>query len=72
MSFDPKKCVRIQVTSKRMVISVKYILHNHQLDMIDSSKYPGGTTISNTLKWNKRIDNILVTAKANRSSLNTT
>lgn len=40
MSFDPKKCVGIQVTSNRMVISAKYILNNHQLDMVDSSKYP--------------------------------
>lgn len=68
MSFYPVKYVGIKMTSKRIVISGKYILHNRQLDMVDSSKYLG-TTISNILKWDKHIDNI--TAKANRTSWNT-
>ena len=64
MAFHPEKCVVIQVASKRRTISADYVLHNHHLDVVDSSKYLG-VTISNNLKWDRHIDNI--TAKANRT-----
>ena len=64
MAFHPEKCVVIQVASKRRTISADYVLHNHHLDVVDSSKYLG-VTISNNLKLDRHIDNI--TAKANRT-----
>ena len=64
MAFHPEKCVVIQVASKCRTISADYVLHNHHLDVVDSSKYLG-VTISNNLKWDRHIDNI--TAKANRT-----
>ena len=64
MTFHSEKCVVIQVASKRRTISADYVLHNHHLDVVDSSKYLG-VTISNNLKWDRHIDNI--TAKANRT-----
>jgi hypothetical protein len=35
----PEKCVVIQISSKRSTIPANYTLHNHQLDVVDSSKY---------------------------------
>ena len=64
MAFHTEKCVVIQVASKRRIISADYTLHNHHLEVVDSSKYLG-ITISNTLKWDRHIDNII--AKANRT-----
>lgn len=46
-----KKIIDIQVVSKRRVISTDYVLHDHHLDIADSSKYLGvqsGTTTLTT------------------------
>ena len=64
MAFHPEKCVVIQISSKRITIPANYILHNHQLDVVDSSKYLG-VTINNNLRWDDHINNI--TARANRT-----
>jgi hypothetical protein len=60
----PEKCVVIQISSKRSTISANYTLHNHQLDVVDSSKYLG-VTINKNLRWDDHINNI--TARANRT-----
>jgi hypothetical protein len=39
MAFHQEKCVVIQISSKRSTIPANYTLHNHQLDVVDSSKY---------------------------------
>jgi hypothetical protein len=41
-----------------------YTLHNHQLDVVDSSKYLG-VTINKNLRWDDHINNI--SARANRT-----
>ena len=64
MAFHPEKCVVIQISSKRSTIPANYILHNHQLDVVDSSKYLG-VTINKNLRWDDHINNI--TARANRT-----
>jgi hypothetical protein len=64
MAFHPEKCVVIQISSKRITIPANYILHNHQLDVVDSSKYLG-VTINKNLRWDDHINNI--TARANRT-----
>ena len=61
MVFHPEKCVVLQISSKRSTISANYTLHNHQLDVVDSSKYLC-VTINKNLRWD---DNI--TARANRT-----
>jgi hypothetical protein len=64
MAFHPEKCVVIQIASKRSTIPANYTLHNHQLDVVDSSKYLG-VTINKNLRWDDHINNI--TARANRT-----
>jgi hypothetical protein len=64
MAFHPEKCVVIQILSKRSTIPANYTLHNHQLDVVDSSKYLG-VTINKNLRWDDHINNI--TARANRT-----
>jgi hypothetical protein len=64
IAFHPEKCVVIQISSKRSTISANYTLHNHQLDVVDSSKYLG-VTINKNLRWEDHINNI--TARANRT-----
>ena len=64
MAFHPEKCVVIQISSKRSTIPGNYTLHNHQLDVVDSSKYLG-FTINKNLRWDDHINNI--TARANRT-----
>ena len=66
ITFHPEKCVVIQISSKRSTISANYTLHNHQLDVVDSSKYLG-VTINKNLRWDDHINNI--TARANRTDL---
>jgi hypothetical protein len=53
MEFYPKKCqVLINITSKRNIISHKYNIHGHTLEVVDSAKYLGrnipiqGTVVS--------------------------
>ena len=64
MEFHPGKCQVIRVTRSRMPIKTKYLLHNHQLEIVPSTKYLG-VTISQDLSWNKHINN--VTSKANKT-----
>ena len=64
MAFHPENCVVIQVTTKRSTISADYTLHNHHLEVVDSSKYLG-FTINKYLKWDEHITNI--SARANRT-----
>ena len=64
MAFHPEKCVVIQISSKRSTISANYTLHNHQLDVVDSSKYLG-VTINKNLRWDDHINSI--TARVNRT-----
>ena len=49
---------------KRSTISANYTLHNHKLDVVDSSKYLG-VTVNMNLRWDVHINNI--TARANRA-----
>jgi myo-inositol-hexaphosphate 3-phosphohydrolase len=64
MDFHPEKCVVIQISSKQSTIPANYTLHNHQLEVVDSSKYLG-VTINKNLRWDDHINNI--TARANRT-----
>ena len=64
MAFHPDKCTVLSVSSKRKPIQHSYILHNHTLEAVTSSKYLGVTLQSN-LKWDKHIDEI--TSKANKT-----
>jgi hypothetical protein len=57
MAFHPEKCVVIQISSKLSTIPDNYTLHNHQLDVVDSSKYLGAT-INKNLRWDDHINNI--------------
>ena len=61
MTFHPEICVVIQISSKRSTISANYTLHNHQPDVVDSSKYLD-VTINKNLRWDDHINNI--TAKS--------
>jgi hypothetical protein len=49
---------------ERSTIPANYTLHNHKLDVVDSSKYLG-VTINKNLRWDDHINNI--TARANRT-----
>jgi ribosomal protein L31E len=49
---------------KRSTISANYTLHNHKLDVVDSSKYLG-VTVNMNLRWDVHINNI--TTRANRA-----
>ena len=57
MEFHPGKCQVIRVTRSRQPIQNNYYLHNHQLEVVSSTKYLG-VTISQDLCWNKHINNI--------------
>ena len=41
MEFHPKKCQVTNITSKRNIISHKYNIHGHTLEVVDSAKYLG-------------------------------
>ena len=45
-----QKNVVIQISSKRSTISANYTLHNHQLDVVDSSKYLGVTYVLSNMQ----------------------
>ena len=60
--FHPKKCQVTNITSKRNIISHKYNIHGHTLEVVDSAKYLG-LSIHKSLKWNDHINQ--VTKKAN-------
>ena len=62
MEFHPKKCQVTNITSKRNIISHKYNIHGHTLEVVDSAKYLG-LSIHKSLKWNDHINQ--VTKKAN-------
>ena len=62
MEFHPKKCQVTNITSKRNIISHKYNIHGHTLEVVDSAKYLG-LSIHKSLKWNDHINR--VTKKAN-------
>ena len=62
--FHPKKCQVTNITSKRNIISHKYNIHGHTLEVVDSAKYLG-LSIHKSLKWNDHINQ--VTKKANSS-----
>ena len=55
MEFHHKKCHVINITSKRNIISHKYNIHGHTLEVVDSAKYLG-LDIHKSLKWNDHID----------------
>jgi hypothetical protein len=52
--WPSRKCVVIQISSKQSTIPANYTLHNHQLDVVDSSKYLG-VTINKNLRWDDHI-----------------
>ena len=56
MEFHPGKCQVIRVTRSRSPMTNNYYLHNHQLEVVESTKYLG-ITISHDLKWNTHINN---------------
>ena len=62
MEFHPKKCQVTNITSKRNMISHKYNIHGHTLEVVDSANYLG-LNIHKSLKWNDHINQ--VTKKAN-------
>ena len=64
MSFHPKKCEAIHITTKKKPILHKYTLHGHTLSSVPQIKYLG-VHISNDLKWNSHINSI--SSKANQT-----
>jgi hypothetical protein len=66
MEFHPKKCQVTNITSKRNIISHKYNIHGHTLEVVDSAKYLG-LNIHKSLKWNDHTCTCInqVTKKAN-------
>ena len=58
----PEKCQVTNIISKRNIISHKYKIHGHTLEVVDSAKYLG-LSIHKSLKWNDYINQ--VTKKAN-------
>lgn len=64
MKFNPEKCYVINISKKKNPLKTNYLLHNHVLESVDSSKYLG-VTISKDLDWGPHINNI--TSKANKT-----
>ena len=57
MRFQPVKCNMMQITRKRIKnIHASYMLEGTVLENVESIKYLG-VTITNDLRWNKRISN---------------
>jgi hypothetical protein len=54
MEFHPKKCQVTNITSKRNIISHKYNIHGHTLEVVDSANYLG-LNIHKSLKWNDHL-----------------
>ncbi|VDI70621.1 Hypothetical predicted protein [Mytilus galloprovincialis] len=54
MCFHPEKCTVMRISNKRNTLQITYTLHEHQLEVVDSGKYLGGTN-SQDLQWDKRI-----------------
>ena len=57
MEYHPKKCQVTNITSKRNIISHKYNIHGHTLEVVDSAKYLG-LNIHKSLKWNDHINQV--------------
>ena len=64
MQFHPDKCEVISITCKKNPIITNYTLHGHQLQHVNSVKYLG-LTVSNDLRWDKHVDQVV--AKANNT-----
>ena len=65
MPFHPAKCTVIRIsTNRRQIINTSYQLHDHTLEVVDSSKYLG-VTISEDLTWRKYI--VDTATKANKT-----
>lgn len=65
MEFNTSKCHVLSITNRKKPIKASYHLHGEQLQQVNSAKYLG-VELSNNLKWDKHIANII--AKANKSS----
>ena len=63
MSFNPRKCQVIHVTTKRRPVTRTYLVHNQPLESVDSAKYLG-VTIKSDLNWSPHILSITKKAKA--------
>ena len=57
MSFHPKKCDVIHLTTKKEPILHNYTLHDHTLSSVPQIKYLG-VHISHDLKWNAHTNSI--------------
>jgi molybdopterin biosynthesis enzyme MoaB len=51
---DWLKCQITNITSKRNIISHKYNIHGHTLEVVDSANYLG-LNIHKSLKWNDHL-----------------
>jgi ribonuclease P/MRP protein subunit RPP40 len=63
MQFNADKCSTITITRKRNKLDFRYILHNQELEQVDSATYLG-VELQSDLTWSKHINK--TTMKANR------
>jgi len=68
MSFHPEKCNVLSITKKRNPVTNCYLLHGHQLEQVQSTKYLG-VSITSDMKWIEHITNICMKASNTLSFL---
>ena len=64
MAFHPDNCIVLTITNKKNPVKHNYLLHNHNLESVSSTKYLG-ITLQSDLKWTQHTNNIV--ANANKS-----
>ena len=61
MEFNPSKCTVIHVTRSKYPVPSQYILYDHVLESVSSTKYLG-VTINDHLNWNDHVQNTVTSA----------
>ena len=61
MEFNPSKCTVIHVTRSKSPVPSQYILYDHVLESVSSSKHLG-VTINDHLTWNDHVQNTVTSA----------